>query len=227
MENTNIRFNRAMIVLGILLLIIVELPYNDRSIIQYIIPIITFKSSTSVLQLSGLVPLVGFIWIYSEIVKSKKFKASGCGTFILMFFIIMPFIFSNIDTVKAPIYMINGGVKSVDIRDTSLSIARRDEKYIAILEIELKKYSNNEDLQISLLLPDEANDVFKEGNFIILDKLYIPYGHTMSLNRTFDLELKDGYDIDDLPGFYMTFEDYKILITSGDDEFELIRNDYY
>lgn len=77
MNVDNKKYYKALIIALISILLVVELPYSDKSIIQYIIPVIRFRSNGSVtgaLYLSGLIPLVGLIWSYMEIIKSNRFK---------------------------------------------------------------------------------------------------------------------------------------------------------
>ncbi|PKM49761.1 MAG: hypothetical protein CVV02_14215 [Firmicutes bacterium HGW-Firmicutes-7] len=231
MNIKNKRYIRAIIIALIMVLISVELPYSDKAIIQYLIPVINFKTNGVVktsIFLSGLVPLVGLLWSYREICNSNRFKASRLAIFIVMFVIVVPFVISKIDVIKAPIYYLNSGVKSVEIKDSNLSIVQENNKEMLRIELEAKSYRNNIDgFQIAIVLSDTLEN-YLENNYILLgDKIRLGRSSHTNFAETVELKFADGYENDDL--FYSSIynDDYKLILIDQDNSIELRRNDTY
>jgi len=222
----NRKFAIAVGVLAAMLLISMELPYSDKAIIQYIIPVIKMKNST--LSLSGIIPLIGSLWCFKEIVKSKRFNTSGLIIFILLFFFILPVAARNINLIKTPIYNLNSGVRSIEVKDSSLSLSNEGEDVYLHIDVELKSYRNNLDgIKIGVILDDSLDEYLENNNYMI-DKVYrlIPK-ESLRIAETLQVVFIDGiaYNTD----FYHDFHDldYKIVLMDDERTSILNRNDMY
>jgi len=228
----NRKFAKAVVILAAMLLISMELPYSDKAIIQYIIPVIRMKNST--LYLSGLIPLIGSLWGFKEIVKSKRFNTSGLTIFILLFFFILPVAARNINLIKTPIYYLNSGVRSIEVTDSSLSRTNEgvdDDTLQITLYLELKSYRNNRNnldgIKIEVILDDSLNK-YLENNIFVIDKVY-RFVSKESIRILETLQVKFIRPYADNTDFYMNFHDtdYKIVLMDDERTSILNRNDAY
>ncbi len=223
---TNKRFTRALIVLAAMFLISMELPYSDKALIQYIIPVI--RISTVTLYLAGIIPLIGAIWSYKEIVKSNRFKASRLMIFIVLFFMVSPFVMRNINIIKAPIYYFSSGVRTIEIKDSNIGMTFGGDEELLHIELELKSYGNNLDgIRIAVILSDSLGE-YVESNYFLIDKVF-------RLHKTQSLSISEDIPVDFIDehatvnNFYsdLHYDDYKIVLMDDEGQMMLSRNDGY
>lgn len=230
MQINNGKYVRAVITCLIIILITIELPYSDKSIIQYIIPVISVRQNgivKSKIFLSGLIPLIGFLWSYNEIVKSNIFKASKSKIFIIMFVIVIPILFNYADVIKYPVYYLNSGVKSIEIKDSKLVLTQEDDKNLLKFELKLKSYRSNIDgFQVAIILPEEANKCLEETYMVLNDEIRLGCNQELTIVETLQLKYKEGYD-EDLLYSIIYEEDYKVELSESKKRVVVLMNDSY
>jgi hypothetical protein len=149
----NRKFAMAIVVFTAMLLISMELPYSDKAVIQYILPIIRIKKAS--LHLAGIIQLIGFIWCYSLIVKSKRFNASRLMIFICFFVFVIPVATRNIHIIKTPVYYFSSGARSIEVVESSLRLSDEGEAEILNMYVELKSYRHNyEGIRVGVIFDD-------------------------------------------------------------------------
>lgn len=204
-----------------------ELPHNDKSIFEYLIP--TIKTSpSSRLQLSGILVIVLFWWSYNEIVKSNYFKSGRATIFIIMLFVISPILFGNIDIIKTPYYAFNTGLKTIEIVESKYHFTL-DENGNEVIEFEvlLRNYGyENKDFQVALILPDSLSQILSERTLIVPNK----YSLHSKEQRKFTKQLKFSYAAGkselDLDYSRYWYDDYKIELFNGLDDLLVSQGEY-
>lgn len=101
MDKDHKRYLRAILVIFITALCSMKLPHSSRSVIQYIMPPIKMGGGAR-LYLSSVLMVIAIMWSYKEIVKSNYFNINKILRAILIFFIIIPTIFSGMNMIKIP-----------------------------------------------------------------------------------------------------------------------------
>jgi len=232
MEYDSRIFKRAMIALALMTLLTTELPYSDKAIIQHIVHFIASRftdgASIYVTSIWAIPTIVASFWITFEIIRSKRFNINGFVIFMIMFFIIFPFIDKSTSFARSTFYMLNDGVNSIEMVDTSLHITDFDNEIEAFITLELKNYEELHDsIDIELILPKVTYECFEEST-INIDTNHIAYSDGIAIIREqVTLTLSEGDDIDDLSVMKFRIHDYQILIQSETEKRLYIRNDRY
>lgn len=228
----NKRFKRAMIVLALMILLITELPYSDKSIIQHIILFISSRiadgASIYVTSLWAVPSIVVLFWITFEIIRSKRFKVNGFVIFMIMFFIVFPFIDKTTGLVKSTIYMLNDGIDSIELVDSSLHITDFDNEIEAFIILELRNYEDlHESINIELILPKATYEYFEES-IVEIDIDGVSYSDNVAIIReNVKLTLKDNIDLGAVSIIKFKIYDYEVLLQRGTEKRKYIRNDHY
>jgi len=232
MEYDNKRFKRAMIGLILMILLITELPYSDRSIIQYIILFISSRftdgASIYVTSLWALPSVLVLFWITFEIIRSKRFNVNGFVIFMIMFFIVFPFIDKTTSLAKSTIYILNDGIDSIELVDSTLHITDFDNEMEAFIILELRNYEDlHESIGLELILPKVTNEFFEES-IIKIDIDGVSYSDNVAIIReNVKLTLKDNINLGTVSMRKFKIYDYEVLIQHGTENRKYIRNDHY
>ncbi|MBN2852081.1 MAG: hypothetical protein JXQ23_05025 [Clostridia bacterium] len=223
---TNKKFRYALIIGIVSILITIELPYSDRSLVQYLIPNIKYSildGKLFMFMLSNLLPLAGFILSYILILKSKKYKGSGFQIFILMF-IILQILSSNIHYIKTPVYMFGNGVKAIEIIDTELNgMQIEDDQYLK-LDLEMRIYHDLEnEYTITLKLPDEYATYLESTDIVLDNHIGMVKFHKADLSA--NIKINENYTMADINDIF--YENYFIILKDSQNEIVNKRNDFY
>lgn len=150
----NKRYMKAVLVFVIFLFINMKFPYSDKSILSLIVPPITKGSST--FFPGGFVTLGVLLWVFYEIKESKQFKIGPFLLFIIYIALVVPFSLKAIDSVKMPIYYLNNGVGSIEIKDSNLMHTQIDGEDYIVVTMDLKGHRNlYDDVSVEVKLNDE------------------------------------------------------------------------
>lgn len=227
------RFYRAVLVFILLFFLITELPYSDKSLLQFLVLQVTSRFvngvSTWVALIWALPSLAVFIWIAYEISKSKRFNINGFAIFLVMYVIIGPLVSRTMMIAKLPVYMFGEGLASVEIKDTTLHVYYFDEDDCTVTVDVLIKHHKalKEDLSFSLVLPEALNPYFEERVVDINYRGKSYMNDICSYKDAIQLTLKDGVDIDKLRQTYFDIYDYRLIINHENESRQYIRNDAY
>lgn len=228
----NKRFKRGVIILLLVILVNVELPYNDKSLIEYVFPTVsifnTEKLITSTTHIGGIVSLLFSIWACIEIAKSKKLKLSGFSVAVVILYIILPLGMGLSDYLNTPIYFFGNNLKSIHVVESTLDFNDYDEqlKVRWILEMEIF----DDDLlptYVILKLSDEADRYFEQSSFVIMDDLTKLPQDRFTTGKVIELSIKEGVTLDQIDLKKLERLDYELIFRNKDNELVLKRNDLY
>ena len=211
----NVRFVRAMAAFFVLLLVTMELPYRNRSLIELIIPPVSIGSTR--LYLSGFFVLITLYMIYREVVGSKKFNLGRPWLFALIFFLMMPLGMFLMTVVKEPIYELSSGLRTIEIQRTDLALTNDgNQDYIRVV-IDMEGHSNLEKgFTVALLMDDTLAPYMDERTFIVEEHVILSDREqkTLEVQIPFDMEESHWQHHD----FYRVFHDsgYSLLLSQGD-----------
>lgn len=231
METNNKRFMIAIIIIIAMILMCIELPYSDKSIVQFIIPVIHFKTNGAIrgsLFLSGIIPLIGLIWGYIQIVRSNRLNRSKLFIFIVLFFLVVPVMTKSLEIIKSPIYMLAKGTDSIEIIESDLSLSSTEELSYLDVSIELKSYKTNmNEISGTIKLSDKLSEYLETTSYIIDDSIRIGYNQKETISDSIVLDFIDGKENDDLFYTLLFYEDYTIVLNNDESETSYRRNDTY
>lgn len=128
-------YKRLLGFLGIIFLselLSYKLPRDSYSIIQYLIKPIRFENSA--LYLSGVIPLV---MLFSGVIGLSKVewfaKRSKILIFLVVIIFVLPIMRGSLDLVKgAYLSRLNGELRSIDFKDTSIAIQSDTKKMTSL-----------------------------------------------------------------------------------------------
>lgn len=226
MQIKNRKFAMAIVVFAAMLLISMELPYNDKAVIQYILPIIRIKKAS--LHLAGILTIAGFIWCYSLIVKSKRFNASRLMIFICLFVFVIPVAARNIHIIKTPVYYFSSGVRSIEVVESRLRLSQEGEDEILNMYVELKSYRHNYDgIRVGVVLDDSYKEYIVDTRYMSDEKYRLGKNQSINISESLPVNFKD--DNADNNNFYTNLDniDYKIVLRDDERTSILNRNDSY
>ena len=218
MEKDRKRCMRAAAVILITAFFAMTLPHLDQSIFEILIPPIKL-SPGSRLYLAGLLPLILLLWSYCEIVKSKCFNHSKVTIFLIMFFILVPFTFRAMDAVKTPYYMLSSGLKSVEVTESKYSFPDTTDHTTLAVDLNLKNYGKEiKDFDVSFEVPESLENIIDE-EIIELPKKYTigDYQNTLPIHAFISFHYKEGYSEEDLFDTCYFYDDYRIILSKGND----------
>jgi len=221
----NKRYLRAVGIFIIYCLLIMELPYKEKSILTYIAPPIHFGDGT--LHLTGIIGLIVLIWIYKEIVASKQFETENVIIFIIFFFMVVPFSTQTINAVKNPFYYLHNDVGSIEIEESNISISKVDDIDYINVELEIKGHRTlDEDFKIIVKLDEELMDSIEKIENNDENIYHIGGRETVNYEISLPVTFKEGNGyIDD--SYIINRSDYFITFESVNSKREHLRNDRY
>ena len=221
------RYFRAVLIIFIAAFCNMKLPHSSRSVIQYIIPPIK-TSNGSRLYLSGVPIIIAILWGYKEIVKSNYFNMNKVLRAIFIFFIILPTIFKGVNTIKTPYYILNSGLKTIEIVNSKLVFGLDYEPNSEIkVELNLKNYSNEvKRFNISLSIPESLRTVISESTVMLPDTYTVaPHQNSIDIDETIEFKYIDGRSRADIIHSHYHFDNYEIYLLNEEDELAIVLND--
>lgn len=224
MEKDVRRYIRAVVVVIITAFCAMILPHQDKAIFHLIMPIIKL-SPGSRLYLNGILPLALLLWSYREIVKSKYFKCGKLGIFIIMFCFVVPFTFNAMNVIKIPYYVLSGGLKSIDVIESDYSFGNGPKENTMKVDITLKNYGKKvKDLNISMDLPKSLKKIIDKDPIILPEKYTIDKEQgNLRIEETIQFNYRKGYSEEDLNESDYFFDDYKIVLSKGDEQLAIVQ----
>lgn len=229
METNEKQFRVSLFLMLILLIVSVKIPYSDKVIIQILIfgfmNLFMEASSNLVNFICGILLLGGWIWSISQLIKSKKFKTNGLIIVLVLLVVIVPVLEVAIHYGLSSFYTVQEGVDSVELVDSKLYLFHFNDPYTAAVEIQLEEHNSSEDdLEVTIILPEEMQMYFVEDTFVI-DRKSRAYSSTIEIiKETYELQVKDGVDEEILDQIDFDDCDYEIVFKIGDQERSYIRN---
>lgn len=211
-------------------LMMMELPYSDHSIVELILPPIKFKTDgavTSVLFLSGILSVIGFLYSYILVVKSKKFHTNGFIVFLVMFAVMLPIAQKGLEFVKAPIYYFANGVKSIELLESSIYLVPEDNgKFIAV-KLELKGYKDSvSNYRVGIRLNESLNSNGLVHYYELSKKISLHPGVNTVIDQfKVGYDFGSGFDNDRILGSIMRNETYEIILMDDTTESVFVRTD--
>lgn len=164
------KYIKLIVLIVVTLLITIELPYQDRTIAQYLIPNIPFRGGQSLLSLAGILPLIGVIMVVKEFQKVTDSGSNGIFVFLMILFLITPALRTVDSIIKTPFYNFSSGVSSYEIKDSEMNIyAFKDLiDYQLTLSIDIKEHKQlNEGADIYVEIPPSAQEYFQEKRYLV------------------------------------------------------------
>lgn len=149
---------KYLFVLFIAVLLIRKMPHDSYSLIQYIIRPIRFKNS--ILNLSGLVPLILFFVSIRGIFRLERFaKRSRIGIFLFIIIIILPLMNGTIDFMRTNYHWLKkDGLNSVDIKKADMNLESTDGNTKIKIKLDLVDYSrSSHQFKIRVYLPESLS----------------------------------------------------------------------
>lgn len=195
MSKDNNKFIWYLVIIFIAVLSTYKLPYNSYSIIQYIIPPIRVGGS-SVIYLSGLVPLVLFIIGIRGLFRLERFEdASKILIFITTVLLVIPamnwvlaFSRTNYHWIK------DDGLKALDIEESTISLSSTDDEMKININIELKDYGRKQNnFKMRVYLPKSLSD-YTNIEYYDFETYYYTHGGRSISNIKEDIIIKLSND---------------------------------
>lgn len=180
--------------LGIIFIVVLltyKLPHDSYSIIQYIIPPIRVGDS-SVIYLSGLVPLILFIIGIRGLFSLKRFEnRSKLLIFIAVLVVVIPLMEWTLDFSRTNYHWIRGdGLKAIDIEESNITLSGMEDEMEISIDLEIKDYSRKENqFKIRVYLPESLSD-YTDKEFYDLESYYYTRGNRSILTIQEDIIIK-------------------------------------
>lgn len=223
----NIEKNKREMIMGLLLITVtyalaMELPYIGKSISQLLIPTIRYESGA--IYLSGLLPLIPWIFGIRAIMKSGYIKSK-----LLVFFgvllVIGPLISNVIEYTKLPVYALNSDAKSIEIKDSKMDIVVENGIVNLDFECRMKIHKDiNDEVEVILYLPESIDGILAETNFLVrkYDKIFSRRGDEI-IQYESEIEYIGSGDFEDLFDSHYYYDDYIIAVSVNEEIVENIR----
>ncbi|MBI9011590.1 MAG: hypothetical protein JEZ08_05110 [Clostridiales bacterium] len=222
------RLIRVLVANIIVVLVSIELPYQDKSLMQTFFLAFVGNHSNLIGVLCGTVITVVLLWSIREINLSEVVKLNGIGIFALMIFVIFPMLFRFTEVIKTPIYMFSDGVKSISMKESTLTIGNWHDDYEALLSFDMKYYGEEEEsVKMKLILPDELKTYFVFDEIVLEDGFISHLNGVVRYRESIDLILKDGVTRESLNSIKLNSFNYTIVLMNDNETIDYIRNDFY
>ncbi|QHI71749.1 hypothetical protein [Aminipila terrae] len=224
MEKDVKRYMRAVVIIMITAFCAMKLPHQDKAIFHLIMPTIKLGPGTR-LYLNGILPLALLLWSYKEIVKSKYFQCSKFLIFIIMFFILVPFTFNAMNVIKVPYYLLSGGLKSIDVVESDYSFSNEPNGNTIEVNIILKNYGKEvKDFNVSIDFPKSLEKIIDKDPILLPQKYTIDKKQgILRIEESIPFNYKKGFSAEDLFDSHYFYDDYKVILSKGDQELAIVQ----
>lgn len=215
MERGKNSYNKQAFLYGILIALLAamttfRLPYQDKTISEFIIPTIKFQNIT--IYLSGIITVGLVVWSSYYFVKSGRYKNRFVVAFVLLI-VVVPLIGSGLRFLKLPVYMMSNGARSIEMEDMNLNIHGEDGEVIINFSAEAKSYTNDDaDVNLSIALPESAKGFIEENKIHAYEFQGLSKGRTYDIEYSDTLVLKEGYSIDEFLEMEYDRKEYKVIL---------------
>lgn len=175
-------------VLFLMVLISKQLPHTSYSMIEYIIR--PFKIGNGTMKLSGIVPLILFIFCVRGIFRLEKFKNSKVVTFLVIVIAILPIMNWTIDMTRTGYHFIRrDGLNGIDFEESKISLLGYEDTVTLNVNITIRDYSRgNDEFKIRVYLPKTMSESL-DLEYYDLDNTYITHGGSYGLSVQEDIVL--------------------------------------
>ena len=219
----------SIVYLAIILLTVLltyKLPHDSYSIIQYTIPPI--RRTNTVINLSGIVPLILFIIGVSGLLKLERFKARNkLIMFILVVSIVTPSMKWALDVSRTNYHSIkDDGINAIDIEKSNINYSISDDKMTINIDLDLKDYGRSQnEFKIRVYLP-EIMSIYTDKQAYDFETTYYTSGYrsVSNIQKTIQIKLNDNYDERKLYGFIWNWEDVKYELYNNREKVKIIRH---
>ena len=219
----------SIVYLAIILLTVLltyKLPHDSYSIIQYTIPPI--RRTNTVINLSGIVPLILFIIGVSGLLKLERFKARNkLIMFILVVSIVTPSMKWALDVSRTNYHSIkDDGINAIDIERSDINYSISDDKMTINIALDLKDYGRSQnEFKIRVYLP-EIMSIYTDKQAYDFETTYYTSGYrsVSNIQKTIQIKLNDNYDERKLYGFIWNWEDVKYELYNNREKVKIIRH---
>ncbi len=228
MDRDKIFYNKRAFIYGIIVTLLasvtmLKLPYQDKTISEFIIPVIRLNHSA--FYLSGLIPLALVILSSFLFVKSGRLKNQFLvGLFLL--FLALPLIGKGFDLLKIPVYMMSDGVKGVELKESDLNIHGENGVINIFFEAEVMSYIDDDShILVYVELPDVIHEFIEEDVILVYEGDVLDKGDRFRVKYSGILHIADGYNEDDLFEADYYWEDYKVIFKDNEQSLTMKVND--
>ena len=219
----------SIVYLAIILLTVLltyKLPHDSYSIIQYTIPPI--RRTNTVINVSGIVPLILFIIGVSGLLKLERFKARNkLIMFILVVSIVTPSMKWALDVSRTNYHSIkDDGINAIDIEKSNINYSISDDKMTINIDLDLKDYGRSQnEFKIRVYLP-EIMSIYTDKQAYDFETTYYTSGYrsVSNIQKTIQIKLNDNYDERKLYGFIWNWEDVKYELYNNKEKVKIIRH---
>lgn len=202
----------GIIFLGLLL--IHRLPHNSYSVMQYIIPPISFQKGGT-LHLAGLPMLILFIYSFIKIVNLRKFaEKNKFFVFLIIIVVAIPLMRESIQFTRSTYHaIVQSGLASVDCNfdKSSINVAWGESREVTVnVNLELINYGRNHNqFKVRIHIPEKWQAYF-DVDYLQLEETYTidGYRNTIKIQEQLNLEITERYTVEDArnhPWYYETF----------------------
>ena len=203
-----------------------KLPHDSYSIIQYTIPPI--RRTNTVINVSGIVPLILFIIGVSGLLKLERFKARNkLIMFILVVSIVTPSMKWALDVSRTNYHSIkDDGINAIDIERSDINYSISDDKMTINIALDLKDYGRSQnEFKIRVYLP-EIMSIYTDKQAYDFETTYYTSGYrsVSNIQKTIQIKLNDNYDERKLYGFIWNWEDVKYELYNNREKVKIIRH---
>ncbi|AKL96980.1 hypothetical protein CACET_c35490 [Clostridium aceticum] len=193
--------------LGILflgLLLIHRLPHNSYSVMQYIIPPISFQNGGT-LYLSGLPILILFIYSFVKIISLSRFaEKSKFFIFLILIVMIMPLMGQSIHLARSTYHALaQSNLAAVDCNfdNSSINITTGEDGEVLVnVSLELIDYGRNHNqFKVRIHIPEKWQAYF-DMDSLQLEKIYTTdgYRNTIKIQEELQLQIAEGHTESDI-----------------------------
>ena len=209
-------------------LITYKLPHKSYSIIEYIIRPI--KKGSSTFYISGFIPLILIIIVTNDLSKTEKFKLRNSSIiFIAMLVIIMPLMRQSIDATRmAYHFLIDDGLSSIEILDTSTSLGIVDRGVKMDIKLKLKDYGKEpKKFEVRIYFPEEVREIINQ-EYYESERIHITYGSgkIRDIDEVIFLELKEEEARDKLFNYWRYGGKFEYELFNEDESIRIIEKDF-
>ncbi len=210
-------------IIFISVLLTYKLPHDSYSIIQYIIKPIRFENS--ILYLSGVIPL---IMLFTGVIGLSKFaKRSKILIFLVVIMLVQPIMRGSLDFVKESYLLgLNDELKSIDLKETSITIQEDMNKNEATVHVKLAltDYGTDvRDFKIRMYLPDSLKGHFNSDS-LEFDETYKTFGnrHVLNIDKAITVQLINDPTAKEIFNTHWDWDTFKYQLYDESNSTELI-----
>lgn len=182
MRKDNKRLLKYLGIIFIAVLLTSKLPHDSYSIIQYIIRPIRYKNAT--IYISGIIALILYFIGIKGLTNLERFADKNkILIFIAVLVIIIPLMKWTLNFSRTNYHwLIDDGLKAVDIVDANINLAGSNNELTIILKLELIDYSRGQNqFKIRAYLPPKLSE-YTGKKFYEFENDYITYGNRNIMN---------------------------------------------